>query len=182
MQQIYNLLPNHLGGHCNTTHIDENTLNYLIQKFCISSMYDVGCGPGGMVNLAKSKGINCVGIDGDFTIKYPSHLNIIIHDFTSGPLNVISADLSWSCEFLEHIEEKYISNFFSVFLKTKVVFCTFSMSSGGHHHVNVKNQSYWDNIFKDYGFSKDLDSTNHIRLNSNMRRNFVRDTGTVYLL
>lgn len=176
-----NILPKHLGGHANITHIDENTLNYLIAKFNIKSMCDIGCGPGGMVHLAKNKGLNSLGIDGDFTISFPKHLNIIIHDFTNGPLSIMDYDLGWSCEFLEHVEEKYQDNYFSIFNKCKIVCCTFATSIKGHHHVNVKNQNYWDHIFLNYGFIKDINTTNYIRKYSSMKREFIRNTGSVYI-
>lgn len=174
-------LPVHLGGHCNITHIDEASLDYLISKYSIRSLYDLGCGPGGMVKLANSKKIKSTGIDGDFTIKYRDGLDIITHDFTKGALDLESRDLCWSCEFLEHVEEKYMDNYFSVFNKSKVVFCTYSLSRGGHHHVNVKNQDYWDKCFAERMFTKDLESTEYVRKNSSMSRNFVRNTGTVYI-
>jgi hypothetical protein len=89
-------------------------------------------------------------------------------------------DLIWTCEFLEHVAEQYINNYFTLFLQSKIVFCTFSTSKGGYHHVNVKTQDYWDNVFSQYGFTKDIISTDYIRSNSSMKRNFVRNTGTVY--
>jgi len=175
-------LPEHLGGHENRTHIDEKSLNYLVQKYKIKSMYDVGCGPGGMVKLAKEKGVDAIGIDGDFTIKHPENIQIIIHDFTKGPLVCSEKDLSWSCEFLEHVEEKFMDNYFSVFKQTKVVCCTFCNVHGtGHHHVNIQNQEYWDQQFLVRGFHKQEKVTKNIRAISSMQRNFVRDTGTVYI-
>lgn len=174
-------LPAHLGGHYNKTHTDENTLRYLIDTFNIKNMYDIGCGPGGMLDLAGKLGLNATGIDGDYTIKFPDHLDIIIHDFTSGPLNLQPVDLGWSCEFLEHVEEKYAINYFSIFLQCKIVCCTFATTTGGYHHVNVKNQYYWDKIFFKYGFTKDFDATKNIKNNSSMKRNFIRNTGTVYI-
>lgn len=180
MQPIYNL-PKHLGGHRNKTHIDESTLDYLIKHFNIKNMYDIGCGPGGMVKEAAKRSIDAVGIDGDFTLQFPKDLKIMIHDFTKGPLDLDPVDLGWSCEFLEHVEEKYIPNYFSVFKKCRVICCTFSTSKTGYHHVNVKNQEYWDQIFLSYKFNKDIISTDYIRKNSSMKRNFVRLTGTVYI-
>lgn len=174
-------LPKHLGGHYNKTHLDENTLKYLITNFNVKSMYDVGCGPGGMVDLAIRLGINATGIDGDFTIKFPPHLNIILHDFASAPLDLDPVDLAWSCEFLEHVDEKYAENYFSVFLKCKVVCCTFATTLGGYHHVNVKNQYYWDRMFFKYGFIKNYDATSEVKRISSMTRNFIRNTGTVYI-
>lgn len=175
-------LPRHLGGHFNVCHSDEATLNYMIGKFGIKSMYDVGCGLGCMVKLGKSKGLDAVGIDGDFTINYPENITIIVTDFTKVALSCHPKDMAWSCEFLEHIEERFMDNYFSVFRQTKVVVCTFCDIQGvGHHHVNVKNQQYWDDEFKKRGFTKDQESTNDIRKISSMKRDFVRNTGTVYL-
>jgi SAM-dependent methyltransferase len=174
-------LPNHLGGHFNVTHIDEKTLDYLINTFKINSMYDVGCGPGGMVKLAMQKGINAIGIDGDFTIVFPESLNIIIHDFTKSSLDLQPVDLAWSCEFLEHVEEKFIDNYFSVFNVCKVVCCTFSTTEEGYHHVNVKNQEYWNKIFSERGFFFEEEKSLHVRRISSMTRNFVRSTGSIYV-
>jgi hypothetical protein len=186
MPIIYNTIynngvPKHLGGHGNKTHIDENTLNYLIKQFNIKSLYDIGCGPGGMVVLAKGKGIKATGIDGDSRIKFPEDIDIIIHDFTMGSLDLDVVDLGWSCEFLEHVEEKYAPNYFSVFIKCKIICCTFATTGGGYHHVNVQNQYYWDKMFSRYGFKKDYDSTHNIKKYSSMKRNFIRNTGTVYI-
>jgi len=44
---------NHLGGHFNRTHLDEGSLLFIIKEFNIKSFLDIGCGPMGMVVLAK---------------------------------------------------------------------------------------------------------------------------------
>jgi SAM-dependent methyltransferase len=175
-------LPKHLGGHENRTHTDRSTLEYLKNTFNIKTMYDIGCGPGGMLSLAKQMNIDAIGIDGDFTLRHPKELQIVLHDFTVGPLECETKDLSWSCEFLEHVEEKFMDNYFSVFEKTKIVCCTFCNVPGkGHHHVNVQNQEYWDKKFLQRGFIKSVEHTNKIRLISSMDRDFIRNTGTIYL-
>ena len=53
-------LPQHLGGHENETHIDDGALSYFIENFDVKSMVDIGCGPGGMVDLAKRKGLDVI--------------------------------------------------------------------------------------------------------------------------
>ena len=174
-------LPKHLGGHENRTHIDEVTLDFLISKFNVKTMYDVGCGPGGMTELASSKGIDATGIDGDFTIKFKEGFQLLLHDFTTGPLFVRPADLAWSVEFLEHVEKKYMKNYFPVFKDCKVVCCTFATNDKGYHHVNVEDQAYWDDQFINRGFMKDNVSTEWIRTHSSMPREFIRNTGTVYI-
>ena len=173
-------LPNHLGGHCNRTHTDEATLDFLIAKYNVKTMHDVGCGPGGMVELALTRGVDATGIDGDFTLKFREGFPLILHDFTVGPLSVRPADLGWSVEFLEHVDEKYIDNYFPVFAQCKTVCCTFATNDKGHHHVNVKDQEYWDRQFTNRGFIKDEVSTAWIRKHSSMQREFIRNTGTVY--
>jgi hypothetical protein len=45
-------LPEHLGGHLNKTHVDEGALDFLIENFDIATMLDIGCGTGGMLDLA----------------------------------------------------------------------------------------------------------------------------------
>ena len=74
-------------------------------------MLDVGCGPGGMIELAESVGISSWGIDGDPYVKRQTP--VIIHDYTLGPVDASRLprkqfDLAWSVEFLEHVEEKFI--------------------------------------------------------------------------
>tara|TARA_R110000787_G_scaffold190894_3_gene302338 strand:+ start:399 stop:938 length:540 start_codon:yes stop_codon:yes gene_type:complete len=173
-------LENHLGGHCNVTHIDINAIQLLKDKYNIKTMYDLGCGPGGMVIAAQHAGINCVGIDGDYTLKYPIGVNVILHDFTKGKPDVEPRDACWSCEFLEHVEEKYLDNIFEVFKKCSVVFCTASMAPGGHHHVNLKDCDYWISQFTNRGFTYNKDMTAQLRSKSSMHRDFVRDTGMVF--
>ena len=63
------MLEAHLGGHQNKTHLDHGALDWLIKTTNAKTFLDIGCGPGGMVELAKSKGLLVKGIDGDHTLK-----------------------------------------------------------------------------------------------------------------
>ena len=69
-------LPEHLGGHKNITHLDEGALDHMMRILNVKSMLDIGCGPGGMVKLAKSKGLDAYGIDGDFSVERDNHENV----------------------------------------------------------------------------------------------------------
>lgn len=82
---------------------------FLISEYRIKSFLDIGCGPGGMVALASMRGLEAVGIDGDWQVPKEPDTNIIIHDFTNGPCYTVKPefDLGWSVEFLEHVDEKY---------------------------------------------------------------------------
>lgn len=176
-------LPEHLGGHAGITHIDTGAITFIKNKFHIKSAYDVGCGVGGMVKLMNNMNINCTGIDGDFTVNR-LNINCIIHDFVKGGLNDIdNVDFIWSVEFLEHVEEKYLDNIFSVFKKANYILCT-AASPGteiAHHHVNCKNSDYWINIFKINGFEYDNSITCEIKKNSTMSKEFMANTGMFYI-
>lgn len=171
--------PSHLGGHYNRTHIDTNTLRYLVNKFKVKSFLDVGCGPGGMVKAAKDRGLYARGIDGDPKVCI-GNPDIFHHDYSLGKEEIIDkVDLIWSVEFLEHIDEKYLPNVINTFKKAGVVFCT-ANEGPGHHHVNRKPISYWIKLFKDNGFEFLEEDTNYIRSNSSMAREFVKNTGMLF--
>lgn len=71
----------HLGGHLHKTHTDDGTLVYLQTHFGIKSMLDIGCGTGGMQDIAKAHNILWFGVDGDNTLKPNDY--VLLHDFTT---------------------------------------------------------------------------------------------------
>ena len=172
-------LEKHLGGHCGITHVDIGALN-MLKDLGVKTMYDVGCGPGGMISAAQKIGLDCVGIDGDHTLKYPSNVTVKIHDLTTGQIDVEERDACWSCEFLEHVEEKYLDNIFSVFCKTKTVICTASQTPGGHHHVNLKDRNYWIEEFNKRDFEYNVNLTQLLVEQTTMHHDFVKNTGMVF--
>ena len=177
-----NGLPAHLGGHQNETHVDDGALTYLIDKFGVQSYLDIGCGPGGMVELAHEKGLLSLGVDGDFTLERPDDSRYFLHDYTKGPAAVEGLwDVGWSCEFLEHVEEKYMDNYMDTFLKCKRVVVTHAFpGQGGHHHVNEQDSNYWFQQFGRRGFLLDMVSTDEIRKASTMGQRYIRVSGMVF--
>ena len=176
-------LPSHLGGHLNKTHNDRGTLTFLINEFKIKSFLDIGCGPGGMVSLAGMRGLEAVGIDGDWEVEKEKDTNIVIHDFTSGPAPLEKEfSLGWSVEFLEHVDEKYQDNYMQAFARCKLVVCTAAgPGAPGHHHVNCQPQEYWHNVFDKYGFDYDDAVTQRIRTQeSTMQKPFMQRTGMFF--
>jgi len=179
-------LPDHLGGHLNKVHTDRATLMYLKEKYQIKTMIDVGCGPGDMTEIASGRGIDAMGIDGDFTLSNTwrsKQIKVKLHDFAAGEPEDLPAefDLGWSVEFLEHVDEEYVPNFMSVFARCKYVVCTAAPPGhGGHHHVNEQPQQYWIDLFAKYGFEFDETETQYIRHHSAMRKPFMQATGMFF--
>jgi hypothetical protein len=170
-------LPNHLGGHANTTHVDRGALVYLIEAYGVTSMVDLGCGPGGQVREAQGLGIQAFGIDGDWTCG-PEE----IHDFTKGPfLYAPKVDLVWCVEFLEHVEKRYLPNVMPFFDNAEVVVISAAPpGKAGHHHVNCQGAGYWIEQFHLAGLTPDKEGTMGLRGASTMRREFIRDRGIVF--
>ena len=169
----------HLGGHAGITHIDAGAAEYIYKTTNPGRLYDIGCGPGGMVQHFLNMGIDCVGVDGDDTIDF-CELPVLIHDFTRGPIELEPASAVWSCEFVEHVEERFMDNYFSAFKVSEMVFMTFSQTHG-HHHVNCQPQEYWVKAFEDRGFAFLPKQTELFRASSTMHRDFVRKSGLVFL-
>jgi hypothetical protein len=190
-------LPDHLGGHKNNTHLDQGALEFAISQFGVKTMLDIGCGPAGMVELARTLGIDAQGIDGDFEVKRPS-VPVTVHDYEKGPgpLNDLAVDLVWSCEFVEHVYEEFVPNFMQDFQRGRVVFMTYAPpNTPGHHHVNCNTKEYWISVFDQYGFDYDPALTKTLKEVSTMGRwkknkttgehfwwkAFVRDNGLVFI-
>jgi SAM-dependent methyltransferase len=172
--------PPHLGGHCGVTHIDEGTLQFLIERFGARSFLDIGCGPGGMVSLARAKGLFALGIDGDPSVRAPG---IMIHDFTQGHESLVDEpfDLGWCVEFVEHVEDTFAENYLRTLEKCSTLLLTAAPpGTPGHHHVNCREAAYWVAVLGTRGFLLDEQTTTLVRAASTMHREFVRRHGLVF--
>tara|TARA_R110001606_G_C15028647_1_gene610716 strand:- start:40 stop:570 length:531 start_codon:yes stop_codon:yes gene_type:complete len=170
----------HLGGHQNITHIDFGVLSFLKEKLGCETLVDVGCGPAEQLSVARKVGYSAaIGIDGDPKMRKE---NVIIHDYTTGEyVPESNFDLAWSCEFVEHVEEKFVCNFMATFKKCDYVALTHALpGKAGHHHVNCRTSEYWVNEFKNAAFEFQDELTKEARLKSTMKRNFFRENGLIF--
>lgn len=180
------MLEEHLGGHNGITHTDEGVLRWVISKLKINSMLDIGCGPGGMVEIANWYGLDAHGIDGDYTLERFDKEKFTIHDFTTGPAPINKQyDLGWSCEFVEHVYEEYIPNYAQAMQQCKYLIMTYSpVGHTGHHHVNCNTQEYWIEQLNKYGFVLDSTLTTEMRQASTMgkkrKHQFINQTGMLF--
>ena len=177
-----NKTPEHLGGHLNKTNIDGPLLSYIKERFKVKSMLDIGCGPGGMKEVANNMNIDWYGIDGDPAVIEDTEYSLV-HDFTLGETKIDKTfDLIWCTEFLEHVEEKYIPNYMPLFELGKIAVVTAAPPGWpGFHHVNCREESYWVNIFKEYDLRYSKELTNEFKSLSQMRKNFFKRAGMVFL-
>lgn len=197
------MLPAHLGGHLNKTHIDRGAFELAAEIYRIGPgaiVVDVGCGTGGMFDLVTKVGASWLGVDGDWTV---ARAGTVIHDFATGPapfdgryaptviyqgeafnMNTIDCDrfeLGWSVEFLEHVEERYLPNVMDTFSRCEVVVATAAPpGAGGHHHVNCRTLEYWCGAFAAHGLFYSEANTIRIQKASTMAKGFMARTGMVF--
>jgi len=179
----------HLGGHLEKTHMDRGAFMFLkdivgpemgIKK--VESFIDIGCATAGMVQFAMDKGLNAVGVDGDYQVPKEEKAPVIIHDFITGPLNLDwYFDIGWSVEFVEHVEEEYLDNWMCIFERCRMVAITYAPPGWpGHHHVNCQEESYWVEEFGKRLLTYDEKTTKRMREASNMRKPFMQNRGLFF--
>lgn len=183
------MLDEHLGGHNNKTHLDKGALNWIINDLKCKSFLDIGCGPGGMVELANKQGLLAYGIDGDYTLTRYDENKFLIHDFTKGPAPITSTyDIGWSVEFVEHIYEEYIPNYTKAMQQCRYLIMTYAPPGWtGHHHVNCQEEDYWIDQLAKYGLVYNKEYTTKLREVSTMnypkkpKKAFVKNRGLFFI-
>lgn len=164
----------HLGGYARANekypHGDPDTWfpelwQWLIDRFGVKSVLDVGCGEGHAVKWFLDQGIHAVGVEGSHLAieNSPCPDAIIRHDFTNySPMftQFTDYDLIWACEFVEHIEAQYTKNFIPALLLGKVLAMTHAFpGQPGYNHVNCQETVYWVNVIEANGFRYDHEAT-----------------------
>lgn len=172
----------HLGGAYEQG--DSNTImvdvwGWALVGWEIKSVLDIGAGFGHALQWFSANGLCQIkGIEGWHEAVEKSLVpgHIIEHDFTTGPAPIAQPfDLIWSAEFLEHVEEKYISNYMPAFQLGKHVLITHAEpGQNGHHHVNCKSDSFWIKVFSDHGFRHDEQETALLRRTDRWRATWGR--------
>ena len=156
----------HLGG--NIFQGDPYTYSpkcwdYLIDRFAISSVMDIGGGRGYSGFYFHKRGLKVISIDGCPQNVANSIFPTVLHDLTSSALTT-RVDLVHCQEVVEHIEEKYIDNLMRTMACGSVVCMTHALpGQGGHHHVNLQPSEYWINLFQNYGYALSIEDTKRIR-------------------
>lgn len=128
----------------------------LIERYKPKNVIDVGCGGGYSLKYFMDHHVDGIGVEGFLPAieRSPVKGNIVVHDYTLGPYVPPSEfDLGWCCEFVEHVEEKYVPNFMATFTACKIVAMTHAVpGQPGFHHVNCQPAKYWIDVFAGHGY------------------------------
>jgi hypothetical protein len=124
--------------------------NYVIDRFAVKSVMDLGCGLGYSSHYFKRKGLDVLAVDGMVENVKNSIYPSLLCDLTKDRVTT-RVDLVHCQEVVEHIEEKYLDNLLGSLTCGKFILMTNAVpGQGGHHHVNEKPTEYWINHLNRY--------------------------------
>jgi len=173
-----------LGG--NGRHGDIGTFcprlwRFLVERFAVRSVLDVGCGEGHAVAFFRYMGLIAHGIDGLPLNVKRAVTPISLHDIRDRPY-IMPVDLVWSCEVAEHIDEDKVDNYIKTLANGKIIAMTHAQpGDGGHHHVNNQPKEYWIKKLNAAGY--DLDPYNGVYVTVSKRdevESYFSRTGLVF--
>jgi SAM-dependent methyltransferase len=161
----------HLGGAIldapDTNTFLPDVWEYLIDKYEVRSVLDIGAGAGWSTKWFSDRGIYALGVEAwpEALAKSQCRLNIVAHDYSTGPfVPSMVLDLAWCAGFVEQIEEKFIPNFMASFRSCQYVCLTHAEAGQlGHHHVNCQSTEYWTGKMNEFGFDFDAKETAFLR-------------------
>jgi len=132
---------------------------WAVERLRVRSVLDVGCGEGHAAGFFRELGCDVLAVDGSPQARRDSVVPDVhvLHDFSEGAyLPERTFDLVWSCEFVEHVEERYAENFLESFASAETVMMTHALpGQPGWHHVNCQTADYWIRRLADHGFRYD---------------------------
>lgn len=160
----------HLGG--NLDGADPGTLYpddlfpWLVKKYSVKTVLDVGCGMGYALKEFRKLGCTAIGMEGLPDNAARCEDPCILHDLTRGPLIVRGIDMIWCCDVAEHIEKQYLENFLRTVTACRVLALTHGVeenASQGYHHVNNESNEYWIEKIVSTGMRYDAEATEEAR-------------------
>lgn len=134
---------------------------YLLGRYSINSVADVGCAYGAWLAEFKKQGVNDIlGIDGSWV--NTNELLIPRERFQETDLEKNDFrvkkkyDLALSLEVAEHLSEEYSDNLIKqlTLISNRILFSAAIPGQGGQHHLNEQPPSYWKEKFERHGFEQ----------------------------
>lgn len=141
---------NVIGGDPHTYH--PALWSFLVKRFAVGSVLDVGCGEGHCVQYFAGLGIPALGFDGLRANIERAVTPIAFHDLRWGPFTR-AVDLVHCCEVVEHIEARYLPHLLRTLANGRVIAMSHAHpGQSGYHHVNCQPAAYWIERLKALGY------------------------------
>lgn len=139
---------NNLGGNLyfgDTHTYSPKVMDFVMERFCVKSVLDVGSGRGYLPHLIHAKyHVPVIGVEG-LPANVEHALFPLVHwDLTKGPFKTSPVDLVTCVEVVEHIEEQYVDNLLDTLTQGNIILMTHAQpGTNGEYHVNEKSDQYW---------------------------------------
>lgn len=156
----------HLGG--NVIEGDPFTYSpsvwdYLIRRFSIDSVLDLGSGMGYSSSYFHKAGLKVLAVDGMLENCMNAIYPTVQVDLTKSKVSA-RVGLVHCQEVVEHIEEKYLDNLLSSLTCGRFIVMTNALpGQGGYHHVNEQPTEYWIENLRKYNCEVLVEDSNRIR-------------------
>ena len=124
--------------------------DYLVKRFGIQSVLDLGSGMGYAARYFSRLGLDCLAVDGMLENCVSAVYPTIQLDLTHNRVNC-RVDLVHCQEVVEHIDCQFIDNLLSSLCCGRYIVMTHAFpGQGGYHHVNEQPPEYWINNLRNY--------------------------------
>jgi SAM-dependent methyltransferase len=155
--------------------------DYLIDRFVIRSMLDLGSGLGHSSEYFFRRGVRVIAVEGLSSNIQGSIYPAIQVDIRKEKINC-KVDLVHCQELVEHIEEEFLKNLLRSLTTGKIILLTNALpEQGGHHHVNEQPTQYWIDQLALYDCHVLVEDTNRIRrIAETDGAQYLVRTGTVF--
>jgi SAM-dependent methyltransferase len=173
----------HLGGNsveCNPNTFSPDSWSYVIKKYDIKSVLDVGSGYGHAAKWFAEQGLKSIAIEG-----LQKNVDNAIYPTTKVDLTESSykteVDMVHCVEVVEHVDGKYVHNVLDTLCNGKYIFMTHGQpGQRGHHHVNNQPTSYWIDHLAARGYKHlEQDSIEIKKLSGTGKH--IRETGMLFV-
>lgn len=156
----------HLGGNISIGDPQSHspaTWRYLIERFAVRSVLDVGAGLGYACHWFHKAGIPTIGIEGLKSNCDKAVYPLMHADLSKGSI-YCPIDMVHCVEMVEHLEEQYIENLLDTLCNGRIIVMTNAVpGQGGYHHVNEQPTQYWIDHLARRGCSVSKDDTERVR-------------------
>jgi cyclopropane fatty-acyl-phospholipid synthase-like methyltransferase len=173
----------HLGGNfaClnQATHCPP-AWEYVIEKYHVKSVLDVGSGQGHAPRWFADQGLQTYAIEGlkenvDNAI-FPTELVDLTERAYTRDVDMVNC-----VEVVEHIEERYLDNLLTTICSGRLLFMTHAVpGQKGYHHVNCQPTAYWKQHLAERGFYPSPADTAEIQKLAKDSKH-IRETGMLFI-
>lgn len=157
----------HVGG--NIRHGDPachapQTWRWLIDRFAVLSMLDLGSGEGHAARFFWKHGVQAIAVDGSMSNICNAVYPTFYCDLTETALQT-NVDLVWCQEVVEHVQETHIQNLMHALTSGPIVVMTHAEpGQKGYHHVNCQPSTYWIAKMAECGYAHLELDTERVRM------------------